>query len=198
MGQTLKQKKWLAGERCFTLKDHNTLVVEIKRLKKRASYALDIAVLKPKPKHHFALAKKSMLAMFVSIVLAYVLLYIPLIDQMPALIQQQLNRDWLLSSFIIIGLVSFILFLTFTQYERVFVARHTQLPLVRMFNGLPDKQTFAAFTDSLHQQSQKRFDSLELSGQKQRAGELKTIRRLVDAGVLSQAQYNHAKKKLLK
>ncbi len=189
----LKQKKLFSGERYFLFKDNTTLNVVSKGLKNYKEYVIDVVVLDPKIRGNFIFAIKSLVSFIIFLNLSLILYLTPTLD---FLILE--NKIGYLAVSTILTLISLIIFLMLTQYERIFVARHTKVPLVRFYNGLPNKKEFKQFIAAIQKQSQKRFDSLGLELQKQRAGELKTIRRIHEQGGISGSEYDAAKEKLLK
>ncbi len=87
--------------------------------------------------------------------------------------------------------------MVYTRHDKVFVSRHSKVPLVRFYNGLPNKKVFKQFIKVVQTEGQRRFEHLKLNLQQQRAGELKTIRRVLEQGGITAKQYDHAKNKLL-
>jgi len=193
MNLELKQKKLFAGERQFRFKDKTTLNVISKKLKKHNEYLIDVVALEPKVKGNFIFAKKTLVSFIVFLNISLVLHFTSGLDFLLAG-----NKDWYLAGAIIICLISLISFLVLTQYEQVFVARHSKVPLVRFYNGLPNKKEYKNFIKAMQQKSQQRFDHLKLNMQQQRAGELKTIRRVYEQGGITAEQYDNAKNTLLK
>jgi len=189
----LNQKKLFAGERQFSFRDKTTLSVKIKTLKTSCEYLIDVVALDPKMKSNFIFAKKSLISCILFLNISLLFYLTPLLD-----LFELTNKSWYIAAATILSLISFITFLVFTQYERVFIARHTKIPLVRFYNGLPNKKEFKNFINMIQTKSQKRFEHLGLNMQSQCAGELKTIRRIQEQGGLSFSQYEHAKNKLLK
>lgn len=189
----LNQKKSFAAERLFRFKDKNTLLVILKNLKNHKEYLIDIAALDPISRSHFVFAIKSLISLILFLNLSLIFYATPALDFLNSTYQ-----DWALSGVVIIALISFILFTIFTRYERVFVSRESKVPLVYFYNGLPNKKEFKKFTQYIETESQQRFEKLALDTQKQRAGEMKTIRRVFDEGVITTSQYEKAKAKLLK
>jgi len=192
MNLQLSQKRPFAGERIFQFKDKNTVLVTFKNLKHRKEYLIDLAALNPKDSSHFVFAKKPLVAFIIMLNVSMVLYLTPIMDLL-----NLIYKDWIVSGSVILTLFSFILFISFTRVERVFKSRHSNVPLLRFYNGLPNKKEFKKFIEYIQTESKNRFEKLNLDLQKQRAGELKTIRRVLDEGALTQAQYEKAKKMLL-
>ena len=188
----LKQKKLFAGERQFRFKDKTTLSVICKTLKTHKEYLIDIVALDPKIKSQFIFAKKPLISFIVFANLSLILSLTSVLDSFPAIYQSGVV---VVTS--IFTLISLIAFIVLTRHERIFVSRHSKVPLVRFYNGLPGKKEFKKFVQFIQAESQKRFEHLKLNLQQQRAGELKTIRRIQEQGGLTASQYEKAKNKLL-
>lgn len=189
----LNQKKSFSAERLFRFKDKNTLLVILKNLKSHKEYLIDIAALDPKSRSHFIFAIKPLVSLIIFLNLSLLLYLTPVFDFL-----NSTYKNWAISSAVICTLISFILFIIFTRHERVFVSRESKVPLIYFYNGLPNKKEFKKFTQYIEKESQKRFEKLALGTQQQRAGEMKTIRRVFDEGIITPSQYENAKAKLLK
>jgi len=189
----LKQKKLFAGERQFRFKDKTTLNVISKTLKTHQEYLIDIVALDPKTRSHFIFAIKPLISFIIFANLSLIFYLTPALDFFQASYQ-----NWGIAAAIILTLISLITFMAFTRYDRVFISRHTKVPLIRFYNGLPNKKEFKYFIKFIQLESQRRFEHLGLNLQQQRAGELKTIRRIQEQGGVSISQYKRAKNKLLK
>jgi len=190
MSLELKQTKIFSPEYHFCFKDKYTLRVIQKLLNNHKEFMLDLAVIEPELHRRFIWAKKSLSSF---ILLAMISLY----SVTPG---NFFNTDfshsfvWLV---LLLSIISFVFVIIFSGYQKYFVSREAKVPLVVFYNNVPDKKTFNAFIYYLLQQSSQRFKKLNLSLQMIRAGELKTLRRLLDGRFISQQQYEQAKKKLL-
>ena len=192
MNLELNQKRSFAGERQFRFKDQNTVLVTLKNLKNRKEYLIDLAAIDHKDSRHFVFAKKLLMVFVIFLSLSFIMYFSPLIEllELP-------YKDWFISASVILSLISFILFISFTRMERVFKSRHAKVPLLSFYNGLPNNKEFKNFIEQIRAISKKRFEKLNLDLQQQYAGELKTIRRVLDEGVITQSYYDRAKNKLL-
>jgi len=197
MNLELKQKKLFAGERLFLLKDNVTLVVINKSLKQSQEIMMDVVAFDPKSLGQFTLAKKSLISFLFFLSISLILYLTPLFDTALEMLSLMSFKSLLISATSIVTLISFIFFLVLTRYECIFVARHSRVPLAIFFHGLPNKKEFKHFIQTIKKKSEQRFISLGLSLQKQRAGELKTLRRIYEKGGMDAAQYDVAKQALL-
>ena len=155
-------------------------------------YLIDIVAIDPKLRSHFIFAKKPLISFIIFINLSLIFYLTPALNFLPAT-----YKNWVVAVAIILALTSLIIFMVFTRHDRVFVSRHSKVPLIRFYNNLPSKQEFKQFIQAIQTASQQRFDHLGLNLQQQRAGELKTIRRVQEQGGITTGQYNRAKNKLL-
>ena len=71
-------------------------------------------------------------------------------------------------------------------------------PILHFYNGLPNRKEFKNFVQYIKNESHARFQKLNLDAEQQRAGEMRTIRRVFDEGVITNSQYEKAKAALLK
>lgn len=189
----LNQKKKLGVERIFRFKDKNTLLAIIKNSKNRKEYLMDLAALDPKIRSNTIIAFKPLISFCIFLLISFILFATPIIDLIPDAYQMLL-----LSVAITFAVVSFIFFILLSRRERIFVSRISKAPILYFYNGLPNKKEFKNFIQYIKDESQARFEKLKLDAEKQRAGEMRTIRRVFDEGVLSNSQYEKAKATLLK
>lgn len=189
----LNQKKAFAAERQFSFKDKNTLLIILKNLKNHKEYLVDLAALDPKSRSHFVFAFKSLISFIIFLNLSLMFHLTSVLDFLHSTYQA-----WAISGAIIFTLISFISFIAFTRYELVFVSRESKVPLVSFYNSFLNNKKLKAFTDHIAKESQRRFEQLALGTRQQRVGEMKTIRRILDDGIITPSQYENAKAKLLK
>ena len=189
----LNQKKKLGAERIFRFKDKNTLLVIIKNSKNRKEYLLDLAAIDPKSRSNTIIAFKPLISFCIFLLISFIFFATPLIDLIPSA-YQLLS----LSVAVTLTVISFIFFILLSRRESIFVSRTSKSPILHFYNGLPNKKEFKNFIQYIKDESQARFQKLNLGAEKQRAGEMRTIRRVFDEGVLTNSQYEKAKATLLK
>lgn len=85
-----------------------------------------------------------------------------------------------------------------TTFRQVFCARNTNIPVFEMAIGKPTKKIFSRFVNELEESIQNYRKQADVPGYKQIKGEIKTLRRLSEQGVVSTQDYERAKKSLLK
>jgi uncharacterized membrane protein (DUF485 family) len=96
---------------------------------------------------------------------------------------------------VILGLVMTILKLSL---KRVYTSRIAKVPILEFDINKPDRKSYRSFVDALEEHIQKMHSAYSLKTDQQLAGEIRTLRRLLQDGVVSQAAYNGAKAKILK
>ncbi len=191
----LTQRGFLSGERRFVIKDGRYLFVEINKLKKNTTYQIDLVALEPKSKIRISIAWSWLLAVAVVILTSYTVLEI-----LPQYIDINLKNY----AFPIrlgsasLAVISLILFVLTSCRERVFVASNTNLPLVRLLIGKPNRKAYRAFLNHMENRILVLSKHLQLNTQQQLAGELRMIRRLSKLGVVSEKKYNRFKSRLMK
>jgi len=189
----LNQKKKLGVERIFRFKDKNTLLVIIKNSKNRKEYLMDLAALDPKSRSNTIIAFTPLISFCIFLLISFIFFATPAIDLIP-----NAYHMLLLSVTATLTVVSFIFFIILSRREHIFVSRVSKAPILYFYNGLPNKKEFKNFIQYIKDESQARFEKLKLDAEKQRAGEMRTIRRVFDEGVLTNSQYEKAKATLLK
>ena len=191
----LTQRGFLSGERRFVIKDGRYLFVEINKLKKNTTYQIDLVALEPKSKIRINIAWSWLLAAAVVILTSYTAL-----ELLPQYIDINLKNY----AFPIrlgsasLAVISLILFILTSCRERVFVASNTNLPLVRLLIGKPNRKAYRAFLNHMENRILVLSKHLQLNTQQQLAGELRMIRRLSKLGVVSEKKYNRFKSRLMK
>ncbi len=192
---SLTQRGLFSEERRFELKDARYLFIDVKGLKRNKSYQLDLVALEPKSKYRFTINWSWLLAAAVVMLLHYVLLQL-----LPQFTQIRLDEYAfpLTLGLASLAFVCLILFVARSKLERVFVASHTNFPLVRLLIGKPDARAYRAFLSRLEKSVQSVSDRTHLDNQQLIAGELRMMRRLTKHNVLSEKQYEQIKKKLMK
>ena len=96
---------------------------------------------------------------------------------------------------ILIGLVMTILKFSI---KRVYTSRLAKVPIVEFDMNKPDRKSYKAFVETLEQHIKKMQSTYNLKNDKQLAGELRTLRRLAELGIVSRSAYNSAKARVLK
>lgn len=95
----------------------------------------------------------------------------------------------------ILGLVMIVLKFSL---KRVYSSRMAKVPILEFDINKPDRGSYRSFVEALEEHIQKMHAAYSLKADQQLAGEIRTLRRLLQDGVVSQAAYNSAKAKILK
>lgn len=192
---SLTQRGLFSGERRFELKDGRYLFVDVKGLQRNKSYQLDLVALEPKSKFHLTFKWPWLVAAAGTMLLLYFIL-----QSLPQLFQIQLD-EYAFALTLGLGSLAFIfliLFVATSSVERVFVASHTNFPLVRLLIRKPDAKSYRSFLSALETSIQAVSDKIQLDQQQLLAGELRMMRRLTKHNVLSEKQYEQIKSRLMK
>jgi hypothetical protein len=80
--------------------------------------------------------------------------------------------------------------------EQVFYSRHSSIPLVTLRLGSPSKNEFRNFVDLIEAQIKAVNDKFKLTRDQELAGEMRTLRRLSEDGVISMEEYQNSKEVL--
>lgn len=161
--------------------------------KSEQRYSIDILALKDKSKKVITIAWKWLLAS-ISIFLITLLL----LKFLPQLIDE--NRNFYLGIILFTGLIaaifSFTRFWKHTSRKQVFHSRNAHIPVIAFSIGRPSKQVFSEFITNLENRITKFRKHMDLAMDKQLTGEMKMLRRLADAGIITRTDYEKAKVKL--
>lgn len=98
----------------------------------------------------------------------------------------------------IVVLLGLVLFGINISRKRIFYARNSHVPLFDILVSKPNLREYRDFLDSLQGYISKARQFWSLNTEQQLAGELRMIRRLVNEGILEQAQYDLAKERLFR
>ena len=96
----------------------------------------------------------------------------------------------------VVGAISLVLALYCSHDRLVFYSQHGRVPLVVLFNRLPDRATLNAFTDALVKEIKDAGVLYPHTGETL-SEELKEHRRLREAGVISSQRYDIVKRRIL-
>jgi hypothetical protein len=161
--------------------------------KNEQRYSIDILALQDKSKKVFIIAWKWLVAS-ISIFLVMLLL----LKFLPPLLNE--NRNLYLGIILFTGLVgsifSLVRFWKYTARKQVFHSLNAHIPVIAFNIGRPSKQVFSEFIANLEKRITKFRKHMDLAMDKQLTGEMKMLRRLADAGIISKTDYEKAKTKL--
>lgn len=156
------------------------------------SYHLNLALLEPKPVRHVHIAW-----LWLAIFLLMAATSFVLSNQFAG----SQDVDSMLPYFIILGvltLASFVLFVTKSHNSTEFRSRFSKTPLVSLLQNNPKRKEFRQFIETL---SKHITDTIEKSGiddTRMASIELTEMRRLKGEGILTDKDYERAKKKIMK
>lgn len=161
--------------------------------KQEQRYSIDILALQDKSKKVFIIAWKWLLAS-----LGFFLVMLLLLKFLPQVLgaHRNLYLGVILFSGIIGTILCFIQFWKHSSRKQVFHSRNGHVPVIYFSIGKPSKQEFTQFITNLEKRIKKFRSHMDLAMDKQLTGEMKMLRRLSDAGVISKEDYEKAKGKL--
>jgi len=184
----LTQANWL--RRCrseFIIFDDNSLSVNMQGfMQKPLGYTIDIGILDPNPKRSLKICWGCLLSFFVLCGAAWIF---ALSSPAPKAV---------LAS-IILGVCAGIslLLAIYRSHDRVvFYSQSGRVPLLVLFNRLPDRATLGSFSEALVRQI-KHAKGRWLGNIEALNAELKAHRQLMEEGVISRKRYDIVKKRIL-
>lgn len=167
-----------------------------KKHKRKYKYRIDIAYLSPRPYRVHNIAWKYLYAALGGTVVSAIMIYIGWFSGL-----FNSNPGSYFTTAAIISLAStLILFLLFAHnsYDKVlFKSQIAGVDLIELLNQYPNKKVFRAFVGKFLVQIKKARAMKKLTPAKFLTSELKELRRLRDETVITEAQYEQGKKKIL-
>jgi hypothetical protein len=175
------------------LVDGRELQVIKSRKKNEQRYSIDILALQEKSKKTFVIAWKWLIAS-----VSFFLVMLLLLKFLPQVLGE--NRNLYLAIILFSGLIGsvlcFIQFWKHTSRKQVFYSCNAHVPVISFNIGKPSKDVFTDFITRLEHRIKKFRQHMSIPMDKQLTGEMKMLRRLTDAGVMSQSEYETAKSKI--
>lgn len=189
----LKQQGLFSSRRRFELRDNRYLFIHMKGVKQAQDYQLDLLALDPRSRLRISVAWPWLLAA------AVLLLLLLSVTLLPDLAGDAL-ADYALPLTLGLSLLAFIFLLlgiAKSCVERVYVARNTGYPLVRLLPNKPDKKAYKTFTRQLEAAIEEVYENVPVDDQQRLAGEIKMLRRLVGHKVVTSRDYERLKLQLM-
>lgn len=190
----LKQQGLFSTRRRFELRDNRYLFIHMKGVKQAQDYQLDLLALDPRSRLHVCIAWRWLLA--AGAVLLALLFSVTIL---PELAGDRLDA-YALPLTLALSLLAFIFLLSGIAkscVERVYVARNTGYPLVRLLRNKPDRKAFRTFTRNLEAAIEEVYENVPVDDQQRLAGEIKMLRRLVGHKVVTSRDYEKLKLQLM-
>ena len=189
----LKQQNKFGLDTQVRLVDGRQLQVKNKGKKTEQNYSVDILSLKEKSKKKYSIAWKWLITS-----ISFFLLMLLLLKILPAFLSE--NKNLYLGIILLAGLIgslsSFIQFLRNTSRKQIFYSRNAHVPIITLCAGKPTKKTFSSFIEVIEKRIKQFRSHMDLAIDKQLTGEMKMLRRLSDAGIITKKDYEKAKSKL--
>ena len=175
------------------LVDGRELQVLNKGKKSEQSYSVDILSLRDKSKKVTSVAWK----WFASSLLFFTVMLI-LLKVLPNYLTE--DKNLYLGIVLLVGIAgsvfSLIKFWKNTSQNQIFYSRNAHVPIITLRAGKPSNKTFTAFIEQIEERVKKFRNHMDIAQDKQLTGEMKMLRRLSDDGIISNKDYEQAKKKL--
>lgn len=189
----LIQRSTTRGDaRAFEIHNDKYLRVSTQTLRGRKQFHINLAVLEPRPRQHRRLAWRWLGAAAASgLVAGGTLLAVQRGGPTTALLALLL-----LSALATLG--ALLTFIYRSPNVAEFRSRHGNCVLFSLMHRRPDRQRYEAFVHELTERIAETARTLRLSHSQMLAGELKTLRRLTDEGVLTETEYAAAKQRIFR
>lgn len=100
------------------------------------------------------------------------------------------------AGFSLTAILAMVMFVLKLSRKRVFVSRLAKVPLFDILIGNPNNRAYKAFLKNINNSLDQARQFWNLKPEHQVAGEMRMLRRLAEEGIIKQADYEQAKKKL--
>ena len=183
----LEQVNWLRRSRStFTLSsDHRLSVVTQGLMQKALNFSIDTSILDPQPKRLFRICWQFLLLAVALFAASWISALNP--------VGPGILLPLLLGTAAVAALIAAV----FRSHDRlVYYSQSGRVPLVVLFNRLPDPASLADFTRVLEQQINA-ARALQTSASESLIDELKAHRQLMQDGVISSRRYDIVKQRIL-
>lgn len=190
---TLQQKVKGNEERHFELKAGRELHVVHRKGNNRTKYAFSILALHDKARRIYHYQKRWLV---LSVLMMVLMALVPIGQPyLPAPLAPY--GLYLLAGLFFLAMLFCLLWVQTFHRRDVFYSVYTNLPLVEFWINKPSRHEYQAFISALENQIVQHRQEMNIAYEKQLAGELRTLRRVTEAGLLSESVYIAAKAKLL-
>ncbi len=190
----LHQNKLFYGKSDFKIKSGSHISIEQFRTTKKIKFDIDLMALSPDSRIQVNLAWHWMIAMLISIFAIVIVMVVSQFISDKIILEY---TQYFTAALVLLFFVFTILFLVFSNRKRIFMTRHANCPIIEILISNPNKNSYTDFIDGLENEIIIAAEKRQLNQKQQRAGELKTLRRLSQQGVISQNDYEESKHTLL-
>lgn len=192
-GLMLRQKGKANEERRFELKAGCELHVVHKNHNKKNKFAFSILAMADQGKRVYQYKKRWLM---LGVVTVMMLLLLPVaVKHVPFNVDPYIL--YIMSGLSFTALLFFMLLIYTFKRSYVFSSIYTKLPLIEFWVNNPSRKEYQGFIAGLESRIKQHKELMKITYDKQLAGELRTLRRVTEAGMLSESVYLAAKAKLL-
>ena len=190
-----KQESRLKGEsREFTLFNDSQCYQKINRKHgDKVKFRVSMAYLNPKPTRRFILADGWLIGSAILAVISFLLVYIGWFRANPLPSNLMIP---LVSGAVTLFIITFLIGLLKTEDRIIYYSQHGHLPLLELINHNPDKAAFEEFTHNLSSMIVSTQHAMSLQTIDLLTSEVRELRRLMNEGVIKEADYEDAKKRI--
>ncbi len=190
----LSQDKLFYGKSNFEIKSGSHISIEQLKTTKKIKFDIDLMALSPDSRIQVNLAWHWMMAMMISLIVIVIVLAIMQFISDELVLEY---TQYFIAVLVFLFFIFTVLFLIFSNRKRIFMTRHAGLPVIEILISNPNKNSYNSFVNNLENEIIIAVGNRQLNTKQQRAGELKTLRRLSLQGVISKSDYDESKHTLL-
>jgi len=177
----------------FRIYDHRVLAAGERNAGKQQVFMVHLALLKKRPRKRIRMHRGYRFILFLSLLGLLGLLGLPRLGYLEGLPYQ----TPLIILLALIGVLSAYKLLKGASLSEVFYTAHGKVPVIRFFYKQPDRKSYKAFIKTLKRDIARLKKDEQYASQSILSAEMAEHRRLYDEGVIGQAQYEDAKRRIL-
>lgn len=189
----LHQQGKTSEQRHFELKAGRELHITHSKSHKTRKYAFSILALLEQGKRIYQFKKRWLILGLCT--MTVILLFPQIQHHLP--FDPEPYAIYILAGLFFMALMFFMLLVNTFRRHYVLLSSHTRLPLAEFWVNNPSRKDFQNFISELEKRIKQHKAEMNIPYDKQLAGELRTLRRVTEAGFLSESVYQAARAKLL-
>lgn len=189
----LYQRAKSGEQRHFELKAERELHVTISRAQLTSHYGFSVLALMDRGKRIYTFRKRWL---YLGILTILAMSFLPQLE-MRLGFNIHTNSKYIFAGLFCLSLLFLLLLARSFKRHYVYLSIHTRLPIVEMWVNNPNRKEFINFIHELEKAIQSHKAKMQIPFNRQLAGEMRTLRRVSEAGVISPSVYQAAKAKLL-
>lgn len=184
---------WKEQQKLLRIFDNKFLNVNEKNSGKTTSFNIKLTLLDAKPVHKRIINIRYLVISAILFAAAWVVYYFTRLQLSPFSNPYFYGLTAIMTA---LGAISFVYMVKQSRHVIIFLSRHGRIPVVELFFRNPDKSTFNVFLNRLIHCSNTLKESNYYTDSQTLAAELSEHRRLKNEGIISNEDYEQAKRRI--